>query len=239
MSKVEQRTGTDKVVKLQGKEYVLFEGLLEVSHKDYGMTGSKTEIVQLPTEENEQTAVMISTVFAGEKSYTAIGDASPKSVNKMIKPHIIRMAETRALGRAMRLMTGYGTVFEELGDVDFNEDSNKNTKQTKSNKSSGAGKKPAKKKEQQENTPKKATKAQVTKIQKDAKALGLSAQVVYDTLAIEPLDDQGNLEKSDASKAIKFLKSDEAQSLADNGKEESGEATENEVPDVSNEEDPF
>ncbi|NER40302.1 hypothetical protein G3M54_01315 [Bacillus megaterium NBRC 15308 = ATCC 14581] len=36
----------------------------------------------------------------------------------MIQSHIIRMSETRAIGRALRFLTGFGTVFEELGEIE-------------------------------------------------------------------------------------------------------------------------
>ena len=47
--------------------------------------------------------------------YSGHGDASPRNVSKMIAPHLIRMAETRAIARALRLYTGCGyTAREEL-----------------------------------------------------------------------------------------------------------------------------
>ncbi|NGY84970.1 hypothetical protein F6Y03_31095 [Bacillus megaterium] len=122
MSKVKKHA-TDKVVKLQGKEYVLFEGLLEVGHNEYNLVGIETEMLQIPNKENEYTAITQAVVKAkGEDGeiqiYSGLGDASPKSVGKMIQSHIIRMSETRAIGRALRFLTGFGTVFEELGEIE-------------------------------------------------------------------------------------------------------------------------
>jgi hypothetical protein len=202
---------TDKVVKLQGKEYVLFEGLLEVTHENYHLMGFSTDLIQYPTTENNMTAIVkaIVTVKDGEdvKQFSGIGDASPSSVNRMIAPHIIRMAETRALGRAMRFLTGFGTVFEELGDLEEQKQSSKknttNKKETKT--------------ETKKEAPQ-ASQAQLNKIEKDAKALGLSAKEVYVHLDIDP----EKVAKADASKAIKFLKTDEAKGLA--SKEGAGEA---------------
>jgi hypothetical protein len=197
---------TDKVVKLQGKEYVLFEGLLEVTHENYHLMGFSTDLIQYPTTENNMTAIVkaIVTVKDGEdvKHFSGIGDASPSSVNRMIAPHIIRMAETRALGRAMRFLTGFGTVFEELGDLDEQKQSSK--KNTSNNK------KEAKKETKTETEAPQASQAQLKKIEKDAKALGLSAKEVYVHLSIDP----EKVAKADASKAIKFLKTDEAKGLA-------------------------
>lgn len=48
--------------------------------------------------------------------FTRIGDASKDNVNPKIAPHIIRMAETRAVARALRLACNNGMCsVEELG----------------------------------------------------------------------------------------------------------------------------
>lgn len=200
---------TDKVVKLQGKEYVLFEGLLEVTHENFHLVGMESEIQQYPSSENGNVAIVKATVTVKDKdeikTFVGTGDASPTSVNKMIAPHIIRMAETRAYGRAMRFLTGFGTVFEELGEVDFNDKKKKISSENTSKKPESKVESPNENKK----TSSDASKAQLNKIEKDAKALGLSAQEVYVHLGIKP-DAVG---KSDASKAIKFLKTDEAKAL--------------------------
>lgn len=111
------RFSTDKVVKLQGKEYVLFEGLLEVAHAHCDLKGIATTVLQMPTKD-DPTCMIQAVVTTGDGStFTGIGDASPANVNKMIIPHIPRMAETRAIARALRFLTGFGTAFEELGDI--------------------------------------------------------------------------------------------------------------------------
>lgn len=214
---------TDKVVKLQGKEYVLFEGLLEVTHENYKLMGFETELIQYPSKANDMTAIVkaIVTVKDGEdlKTFSGIGDASPASVNRMIAPHIVRMAETRALGRAMRFLTGFGTVFEELGEVDFND--NKGNKKGKKapDQNTSNNTKDEVKSSSASNDVKLASKAQLNKIEKDAKSLGLSAEQVYTHLGIDPM----KVEKSEASKVIKFLKTDEAQNLTQKT-EQSGQA---------------
>jgi hypothetical protein len=215
---------TDKVVKLQGKEYVLFEGLLEVTHENYKLMGFETELLQYPSKANDMTAIVkaIVTVKDGEdkKTFSGIGDASPASVNRMIAPHIVRMAETRALGRAMRFLTGFGTVFEELGEVDFNDNkSQKKSKKDPDQKASNNKQDEVKSSSASSNEVKLASKAQLNKIEKDAKSLGLSAEKVYTHLGIDP----NKVEKSEASKVIKFLKTDEAKNLTQKT-EQSGQA---------------
>lgn len=111
------RFSTDKVVRLQGKDYVLFEGLLEVAHAHCNLKSISTSLIQLPTQESPFCIVQATVTTENGESFQGIGDASPANVNKMIVPHLIRMAETRAVARALRFLTGFGTAFEELGDL--------------------------------------------------------------------------------------------------------------------------
>jgi hypothetical protein len=223
MSKVKKHA-TDKVVKLQGKEYVLFEGLLEVGHNEYNLVGIETEMLQIPNKENEYTAITQAVVKAkGEDGeiqiYSGLGDASPKSVGKMIQSHIIRMSETRAIGRALRFLTGFGTVFEELGEIEKEETKKKEKKQEK------------KQEEKTSSNKSLASQAQLNKIEKDAKALGLSASDVYKHLGI----DSEEVSKTDASKTIKFLKTDEAKGL----QEKSPKGAEDGTIDIQDDDLPF
>jgi len=55
----------------------------------------------------------------GER-YEAYGDADIKNTNEWISPHLIRMAETRAVNRALRLAFPIGlTSYEELAEQDI------------------------------------------------------------------------------------------------------------------------
>src|ERR687893_2757232 len=106
----------------QGKQYVLFAGLLDEAH-NRGLRGIDTELVQVPTPENGNVAVVKATVemeaSEGSRTFSGIGDASPENVGRNIVPHIIRMAETRAKARALRDAVNVGaTALEELSDGD-------------------------------------------------------------------------------------------------------------------------
>src|SRR5215216_3636134 len=108
----------------QGKQYVLFAGLLDEAH-NRGLRGIDTELVQVPTPDNGNVAVVKATVEmegpdAGQgRTFSGIGDASPENVGRNIVPHIIRMAETRAKARALRDAVNVGaTALEELSDGD-------------------------------------------------------------------------------------------------------------------------
>src|ERR687893_292051 len=106
----------------QGKQYVLFAGLLDEAH-NRGLRGIDTELVQVPTSENGNVAVVKATVemeaSEGIRTFSGIGDASPENVGRAIVPHLIRMAETRAKARALRDAVNVGaTALEELSDGD-------------------------------------------------------------------------------------------------------------------------
>jgi hypothetical protein len=103
------------VVRLSGKEYIQYPGLLLLAH-ERGLLSIVSECLQEPTEQNGGMAVFRATVTGlDNRKFVDEGDASPKSVNKMIIPHIRRMASTRAKARALRDFTGCGmTALEEI-----------------------------------------------------------------------------------------------------------------------------
>lgn len=104
------------IIKLQGRDYVLFEGLLDLAHRE-GLKKVETTLLQLPAADNGMTAIVRANVEIEKGVFTGIGDASPDSVNRNMQPHIIRLAETRALARALRFAVNIGmTTLEELGD---------------------------------------------------------------------------------------------------------------------------
>lgn len=110
------RVPKEFIKSLQGKDFVLMGGLLELAHQD-GLNYTHTDILQFPTQENGNTTIVRAIVRTGKGEFSGIGDASPASVpNKSIAVHSIRMAETRAVARALRVATNVSmTAFEELG----------------------------------------------------------------------------------------------------------------------------
>ncbi len=102
------------IINLQGKSYVTYEGLLDLAHQR-NLISIEVEIIQIPNSENNMTAICKATVTTDKERYQDIGDASPRSVNSALVPHLIRMASTRAKARVLRDLTNIGmTAVEEL-----------------------------------------------------------------------------------------------------------------------------
>jgi hypothetical protein len=108
----------DRFIKtLQGRDYVLYGGLLELV-KQRGLKRISTKVIQIPSMDNGMYGVVEAEVETEDGIFKEVGDASPESVNRAIQPHLLRMAATRAKARAMRDAVGVDMVaLEELGDT--------------------------------------------------------------------------------------------------------------------------
>ena len=106
------------VKNIEGKDFVLYAGLLDLAHQK-GLVSLEVEILQFPTKENNHSAII--KAYAESKvgeSFTDIGDADPFNCNAKVAKHLLRMASTRAKARCLRDYTNIGmTCLEELGDL--------------------------------------------------------------------------------------------------------------------------
>jgi hypothetical protein len=108
------------ITKIEGKEFVKYPGLLDLAHQ-HGLSSIEVDIVQMPTNDNGNFAVCRATVMSkiGE-TFTDIGDANPNNCSSKVSKHLLRMASTRSIARALRSYTNVGmTSLEEL--ADFND----------------------------------------------------------------------------------------------------------------------
>lgn len=98
------------IVNVQGKDFITFPGLLSEAHAQ-GLSSIDTELVN----EDLSSPVVKATVKLGDKSFTGYGDANANNVAKKVAGALIRMAETRAVARALRFACNIDmTALEEL-----------------------------------------------------------------------------------------------------------------------------
>ena len=148
---------------IKGKDFVLYAGVLDLATQQ-GLLKLETEILQFPSKDNGTEAIVRATAEGKNgEVFSDIGDANPGNCTPMISKHLIRMASTRAKGRALRDMCNIGiTCLEEIGDLD-DVVAGKNNK-TPAKKKPGPKPKPAEKKEPEVKQPEpkveKETKAQ-------------------------------------------------------------------------------
>ena len=111
------------IINLKGKDFVLLAGLLDEFFVNKG-NEINTEELSTSTEDMPKFKATVK----GEKGiFTGHGDANNSNVNSMIANHKYRMAETRAIARALRLYNNIGMCsVEELG----GENNNEQAKQT-------------------------------------------------------------------------------------------------------------
>jgi predicted nucleic acid-binding Zn finger protein len=108
------------ITEIEGNEFVKYPGLLDLGHQK-GILKIEVDPIQIPTKENANFAVCKATVVskAGE-TFIDIGDANPQNCSSRVAKHLLRMASTRAIARALRSYTNIGmTCLEEL--ADFND----------------------------------------------------------------------------------------------------------------------
>jgi len=117
------------ITTIEGREFVKYPGLLDLGHQK-GISQIEVEVVQLPTAENGHFAVCKATVISKTgDSFTDIGDANPGNCSSKVSKHILRMASTRAIARALRSFTNIGmTCLEELDLADLTGNSSDSTR---------------------------------------------------------------------------------------------------------------
>lgn len=106
------------MIRMGNKDFVLWPGLLDEAH-DKGLVGLYTELLQIPTPDNQDVAIVKAKAILQQdnvtKTFEGIGDASPRNTTKLVGMALIRMAETRAKARALRDAVNIGmTAYEEL-----------------------------------------------------------------------------------------------------------------------------
>lgn len=114
------------IVNVQGKDFITFPGLLHEAHA-LGLKSIVTDLVN----SDLKFPVIKATVVMGTggqldsevRTFTGYGDATEHNVAPMVKRALLRMAETRAIARALRFACNIDmTAIEEL-DSEYNSSS--------------------------------------------------------------------------------------------------------------------
>jgi hypothetical protein len=146
------------IISIDGHDFVKYQGLLDLGHQK-GISQIEVEVVQLPTAENGNFAICKATVVSDTgKSFTDIGDANPGNCSSKVSKHLLRLASTRAIARALRSFTNIGmTCLEELADLNEIAGNGSESKKPKFVRNAGSQLKPVKK---AESAPEKITPVQ-------------------------------------------------------------------------------
>jgi len=107
------------IINIKGKDFVIYAGVLDLATQ-MGLMKLGIELLQFPTKENGNEAICraVAESKTGEV-FSDIGDANPQNCSSKVVKHLIRMASTRAKGRALRDMCNIGIAcIEELADID-------------------------------------------------------------------------------------------------------------------------
>ena len=101
---------------LGDRPYVTREGLLYYARRTGQLQGIKVELL----EKGKGYCIVKATVLTKDGGeFEALGDASESNTNRMVSPHLIRMAETRAINRALREAFPIGLCsYEELSETE-------------------------------------------------------------------------------------------------------------------------
>jgi hypothetical protein len=200
---------------IEGKEFVVYAGLLDLAHQK-GLIKMAVDIIQNPTPENGHMAIAKAQAESrlGEL-FVDVGDATPTNCNAKVAKHLLRMASTRAKARALRDFTNIGmTCLEELGDLNDVAEEGTNV-ETSAPKKGTAGKKETPKPEASapmppasikgSQPPVKMSEAQNRAILNLAKRRGLT-QDELEKLALESYGTEfTELTTADASQMIRYL----------------------------------
>jgi hypothetical protein len=108
---------TPFIITIQGTDFIKFPGLMQEAHA-LGLSSIVTELLTPVTDLTCPVVKATVTLFTSSgtvKSFTGYGDANEKNVASKVRGALLRMAETRAIARALRFACNISmTAFEEI-----------------------------------------------------------------------------------------------------------------------------
>ncbi len=106
---------------IDGKWYVTHSGLLQIARRNH-CSGIETKTVPQFCDPNSGCWVVKAIVYKSAKckGFVGYGDADPSNISFLVRGAELRIAETRAVNRALRKAYGIGLCsVEELGTAEF------------------------------------------------------------------------------------------------------------------------
>jgi len=125
---------------LDGKWYVTHSGLIRLARRNR-CAGIQTRLVQQFCDPDSSRWVFCATVFKSRlsKRFVGYGDADPSNVSTLVHGAEMRIAETRAVNRALRKAYGIGLCsVEELGPFSSNSGHRRDNDPSAKNSSNGS-----------------------------------------------------------------------------------------------------
>jgi hypothetical protein len=113
----ELSVATGDLLFLEGRWYVTHAGLLRIAHRKH-CCGIKSALVERLSDPLSARWIFRATVYKSPRSrgFVGYGDADPSNVSSLVRGAEMRVAETRAVNRALRKAYGIGICsVEELG----------------------------------------------------------------------------------------------------------------------------
>ena len=131
IGKKEIKLNRELMIKIKGKSYPTIDAVVDAMYRADVLKEWRVELLKCPAKvlpekrgnkdpedinSDAYLAVVKATVKLSDGNiFESIGDAHPLSVSDSMRPHVIRMAETRALARALRFAGNIsGSMAEEL-----------------------------------------------------------------------------------------------------------------------------
>jgi hypothetical protein len=95
------------------EEVVSYRSLLALAHAD-GLSSIKTVLLQAPSPDNGETAIVRASVVTKRGSFTGLASANPSNADALVATHLVSLAETRAEVRALRKALNAPVIDPEL-----------------------------------------------------------------------------------------------------------------------------
>jgi len=135
------RLSTGDISLLDGRWYITHAGLLRLAEQRH-CTGIRVQVIREYCNSNLNRWVFKATVYKTRhcKGYVGYGDADPSNVSPLVRGAEMRIAETRAVNRALRKAYGIGICsVEEIGTIPVSTPTEKFPPQRANGGSNGTG----------------------------------------------------------------------------------------------------